>query len=123
MSDKPFKDPWHPEQDRLWKAHDDTSKAMQALEARVLALETDPRQQRIDKLTVDLERPTRQVGDYLPDPLPWTGNAKPWQGSREQVEPEYRLTAIRAILSEMREPVGVPSPAQRLLLRIKAVVG
>lgn len=69
---------------------------MQELEARVLRLET-----------TRAPSAPRQVGDYFPDP---------------GLDPTSALIAIRVILAEMLPPSGIPSPAQRLLLRIKDVV-
>lgn len=80
--------------DRLWSALDKANQYMEGLEERVLKLEG--------------ARPTRKAGDYFPDPA--------------QLDPGGKLTTIALILREMLPPSGIPSPAQRLLLRIKAVV-
>lgn len=89
--------------DRLWSELDKTNQYMDSLEQRVLRLETTraPSEPEFQ----------REQGSYLP----------------VAIEPSAQdmLSHIRAIICEFEEPFGGTwvSPAQRLLLRIKAVVG
>jgi ParB-like chromosome segregation protein Spo0J len=111
--------------DRVWTRSDEHTKDIGDIQTELvrLARALDARQQRIDKLTVDLESPTRRVGDYLPDP---SGMDKCFGAIPDMpLEPRAQdtLDHIRAILSRMLPPSGIPTPAQRMLLEIKAVVG
>lgn len=82
------------ELDRLWKRLDEHDQRIDRLET--------PRRQRVDKLHVDLG-----VDDC---------------GCPASDELRSQLRAVQCIVAEMLEPSGIPTPAQRLLLRIKDVV-